>query len=82
MSGPMMRGCHTTGVLRMMDVTETITNTVEDYISVAVRLARDPGWHSAIRTRMIANKHRVYHDEACIVALQDFLDRAVRTEPH
>src|SRR5262245_50988794 len=78
MSGPLMRGRHTTAVLRMMDVTETVTETVDDFVAVAQRLATDPAWYAGVKDRMRANKHRVYRDRACITALEEFLIRATR----
>jgi predicted O-linked N-acetylglucosamine transferase (SPINDLY family) len=62
----------------MMGVTETIADTVEGFVATAVGLARDPAWHAEIKARMAASKDRVYRDEACIAALNDFLDRVAR----
>jgi protein O-GlcNAc transferase len=78
MRGAMMRGRHTAAILQRMEVTETITETVNDYVSVAVRLGREASWRQAIRHRIAQNKHRVYRDLACISALEEFLDRSVR----
>ena len=78
MAGPLMRGRHTTGVLKMMGVTDTIAASIDDYVSIALRLGRDPAWRDALRQRMAANKHRVYRDRACIAALEDFLERVAR----
>jgi predicted O-linked N-acetylglucosamine transferase (SPINDLY family) len=78
MAGPLMRGRHTTAVLTMMGVTETITTTVDDYVAVAQRLATDKAWRATIRERMRNNKHRVYRDRACIDALEEFLLRVMR----
>jgi protein O-GlcNAc transferase len=78
MAGPLMRGRHTTAVLTMMGVTETITTSVDDYVTVAQRLATDTAWRAAMRERMKANRHRVYRDPACIEALQEFLLRVTR----
>lgn len=77
-AGPLMRGRHTTAVLTMMGVTDTIARTVDDYVSVAQRLATDATWRNAIKERMGATKHRVYRDRACIDALEEFLLRVVR----
>jgi predicted O-linked N-acetylglucosamine transferase (SPINDLY family) len=62
----------------MMGVTETVTDTVDDYISAAVRLARDVPWRTAVKSRISQNKHRVYLDNTCISALEDFLNCAAR----
>ena len=62
----------------MMGVTETIAATIDDYVSIAARLANDPAERQALRERMKANAHKVYRDRACIAALEDFMERAVR----
>ncbi|HEU0216219.1 MAG TPA: tetratricopeptide repeat protein, partial [Stellaceae bacterium] len=80
MPGRFMRGRHTMAILRMMDVGETIVETIDDYVSVAVRLARDLPWRSAVKARISAGKHRVYRDRTPIAALQEFLSRVARPE--
>ena len=57
-------------ILRMMGVTETITETIDDYVSIAVRLARDLPWRSAVKAKISASKHRLYFDRACISGLE------------
>ncbi|HEY7997247.1 MAG TPA: tetratricopeptide repeat protein [Pseudolabrys sp.] len=79
MAGQLMRGRHSSAILRMMGVTETLAETVDDYVSIAARLAKDPAERQALRERMKAGEQKVYRDRACISALEDFLDRAVRS---
>jgi protein O-GlcNAc transferase len=76
--GDLMRGRHSAAVLRMMDVTDTIAATLDDYIALAVRLVREPDLRAALKAKIAANKQRVYGDMACIMGLEDFLDRAAR----
>jgi protein O-GlcNAc transferase len=78
MAGPMLRGRHTTAILTMMGVTETISETVDDYVRAAVRLAQDASWRMAIKQKIAANKQRVYRDRTCITALENFLDQVAR----
>jgi protein O-GlcNAc transferase len=78
--GDLMRGRHTMAILEMMGVTETIADTVDEYISLAVHLARDPGWRNVVRRRIAENKHRVYRDRECIAALEEFFCRVARGE--
>jgi protein O-GlcNAc transferase len=78
MPGPLMRGRHTMAILKMMGVTETIAESIDSYVSVAIRLARDLAWRTAVKRRLAANKHRVYRDRTCISALEEFLDRVAR----
>jgi len=76
--GSLMRGRHSAAILTMMGVGDTIVSTIDDYVAAAVRLACDEPWRMAIKHRIAANKHRLYRDEACIVALQDFLESVAR----
>jgi len=76
--GALMRGRHSTAILTMTGVTETIAETLDDYVATAVRLAREPAWRAAVAGRLAAGKHRVYRDHATIAALETFLDAAAR----
>jgi predicted O-linked N-acetylglucosamine transferase (SPINDLY family) len=80
LSAPLMRGRHSMAVLKMMGVEETITQTVDDYILTAIRLAQDLQWRIAVKNRISENKHRVYRDSTCISALEEFLTKAVGRE--
>jgi protein O-GlcNAc transferase len=75
---PTMRGRHCSAILRMLGVTETIATTVDDYVAIAVRLAKDPDARKRISSRMGENKQRLYRDRAPVTALEDFLEAAVR----
>jgi predicted O-linked N-acetylglucosamine transferase (SPINDLY family) len=77
-AGPLMRGRHSMAILQMMDVTQTIAETVDDYVSIAVRLAKDAPWRAAVKADIAARKHRIYRDGACISGLERFLDRVGR----
>jgi protein O-GlcNAc transferase len=78
MPGPLMRGRHSAAILRMMGVTETIAESIDDYVMTAVRLGNDAAWRSTVKGRIRANKFRVYRDDACVRALEEFLERVVR----
>jgi predicted O-linked N-acetylglucosamine transferase (SPINDLY family) len=79
MEGAFMRGRHSAAILQMMGITDTIARDVDDYVSIAARLAHDPGARKLLSRRIAENKQKVYRDRACIVALEDFLERAVRS---
>jgi protein O-GlcNAc transferase len=78
MLGPMMRGRHAPAILTMIRVTETIAATLNEYVQIAIRLALEQDWRMTVRERMRANSHKAYRDRACILALEDFMDRAAR----
>jgi protein O-GlcNAc transferase len=76
--GELMRGRHSSAILTMMGVTETIVSTRDEYIDLAVRLGLDVKWRKQISKKIAANKHLVYRDKTCITALEDFLERVVK----
>jgi predicted O-linked N-acetylglucosamine transferase (SPINDLY family) len=82
LAGEMMRGRHTTAILDMMDISETTARTIEEYVSIAGVLGRSAAGRIELSAKIAANKHRVYRDRDCIVALEAFLDRAVRNGAH
>lgn len=73
-----MRGRESGAILTMMGVTETIAGSLDEYVALAVRLGKDPEWRLHISGRTAGNKHRLYRDRACIKALEDFLEGAVK----
>jgi protein O-GlcNAc transferase len=77
-AGEMMRGRHTAAILDMMDVRETTARTIDEYVSIAGLLGRNTAKRAELSAQIANNKHRVYRDRECIVALEAFLDRAVR----
>ncbi len=78
--GAFMRGRHSAAILEMMGVTETIARDLDDYIAIAARLANTPEERLKISNRMGMAKDKIYGDRACITALEDFLEQAVRGE--
>jgi predicted O-linked N-acetylglucosamine transferase (SPINDLY family) len=78
LAGSLMRGRHSSAILTMMGVTDTVAATIDDYVDIATRLALDPVWRADIATLMKENRHRVYRDRDCITALEDFLERVAR----
>ena len=79
--GDLMRGRVSAGILRMMGMPDTIAETIDGYVSLAVRIAKDPAWRTELRSRVTRDRQRLYRDRTCIVALQDFLERAARGTP-
>lgn len=75
--GAFMRGRHAYAILKMMDVEATIAEDVEDYVSIAVRLALDPAWRSTISGLIAQRKHKIYEDKAYIAAMERFFMQVV-----
>ena len=79
--GALMRGRHSAAILQMMGINQTIAGSIEDYIGIAARLAMDREYRRAQAFEIVSRKPAVYRDRACIAALEDFLDQAVRRTP-
>lgn len=76
--GATMRARHSLAILNMMGVTDTIATDIDNYVAIAARLAHEPEVRRALSRRIAENKHKVYRDRACITALEDLIERAVR----
>jgi predicted O-linked N-acetylglucosamine transferase (SPINDLY family) len=76
--GRFMRGRHSSAILERMGVTETIAESLDDYVSIAIRLGREIPWRNDVRWRVAERKHRIYRDKDSIAALEDFLERVAR----
>ncbi|MEA2739864.1 MAG: hypothetical protein QOH05_3171 [Acetobacteraceae bacterium] len=75
--GRFMRGRHTAAILRRIGCAATIADSLDTYVSIAVRLARDPVWRAQVREAVAARKHHAFNDMAYIRALEAFLAEAV-----
>lgn len=76
--GDLMRGRVSAGMLRMMGMPEAIAQTIDGYVALAVRIARDPAWRQQLKSRVMSDRQRLYRDRACIAGLEAFLERAAR----
>lgn len=76
--GALMRGRHSAAILQMMGITETIAKNLDEYVTIAARLANDPTERQVLSGRIAESKERVFRDRTCIAALETFLESAVR----
>lgn len=75
--GRMMRGRQTYGMLKHIDIEDTIATDVEDYVRIAVRLGQDRAWRDDISRRIRENKHKLFNDPHPVRALEAFYRWAV-----
>src|SRR6516165_5862091 len=76
--GDLMRGRHTAAMLDMMGMTATVCESIEEYVELAVGLARDVAWRAEVKRMIAASKRAIYRDRICIAALEEFLDQVAR----
>ncbi|WP_293125033.1 tetratricopeptide repeat protein [Microcoleus sp. bin38.metabat.b11b12b14.051] len=77
--GEFMRGRHSSGILQMLGVTETIAQTAAEYVEIAVKLGLEPELRDGIADRMFQSHGSLYGDTACVAALSAFYCRAVES---
>jgi protein O-GlcNAc transferase len=76
--GDLMRGRHSAAMLDMMGMTTTVCASIEEYVELAVGLARDLARRAEVKRMIATGKTAIYRDRTCIAALEEFLDRVGR----
>jgi predicted O-linked N-acetylglucosamine transferase (SPINDLY family) len=73
--GRFMRGRHACGMLRMLELEETIASNKDDYVEIAVRLALDEAHRSAVADKVRQRIDRIFDDATPIRALEEHVRR-------
>jgi protein O-GlcNAc transferase len=76
--GALMRGRHSSAILSRIGVGETVADSIDEYVSIATRLAANSGKRRRISLKIDGNKRRLYRDRDCIAWLEDFIENAAR----
>jgi len=79
-AGQFLRGRLASGVLQRMGLGELVAASEEEYVDLAVRLARDGDYRDQVRRRIQSGRHVLYRDPAPIRALEEFLQSACNTD--
>jgi protein O-GlcNAc transferase len=75
--GLFMRGRHTAAILRRIGCEATIAGSLDAYVDIAVRLARDPAWRAELRRAVAERKHLAFRDTDYVRGLEQFVAGAV-----
>jgi len=75
--GPTMRCRQTAALLRRLDASELIARDEDHYVELAVALARDEARLAELRTRLFANRERLFGSQETVVALAEFLQQVM-----
>ncbi|MEW6002783.1 MAG: tetratricopeptide repeat protein [Nitrospirota bacterium] len=68
--GAFMRQRHSFGILKMMGMMDSVVNSTDEYVALAVRIGQDPDYRRRISDKISASKHRIYRDGTCISAFE------------
>jgi predicted O-linked N-acetylglucosamine transferase (SPINDLY family) len=74
--GELMRSRHTGAILKRLELDELIARDVDDYVRIAVELARSADWRAELRQKIRERKHRLYDDRTVVAAFAEFLATA------
>jgi protein O-GlcNAc transferase len=76
--GQFGRGRLSYGMLKVMDVTDTIAQTEAEYIEIAVRLGLDLPWRQSIVEKIRSQHDVLFEDQTCVRAFEEFLKSKVK----
>lgn len=79
MEGRFMRGRFASGILKRMNLPELVASGEEEYIALAVRLARDAEYRQAVRQRIGQARDALFDDTEPVRALEDFLEAQLQS---
>jgi predicted O-linked N-acetylglucosamine transferase (SPINDLY family) len=77
--GEFMRGRQSYGILKRLNITETIAKNESEYIKIAVKLGNDSMWREKIRNKIKSNNYQIYNDLLCITKLEEFYLQSVQS---
>ncbi|MDF0555519.1 tetratricopeptide repeat protein [Kamptonema sp. UHCC 0994] len=73
--GEFMRGLHADSFLKMLGVTDTITQNEVEYIDIAVKLGLELEWRREISERMSQRQDYLFDDRVCVAGLENFYQK-------
>ena len=74
--GDLMRGRQSAGILKQLEITDTIATNADEYVEIAVRLGLDHGWREQVAHQVHERQDRLFHDRSFLPALEEFFSRA------
>ena len=68
-----MRGRHTYGILKILDIDETIATSKKNYVEIAVKLANEKKFRNSIIDKMKKNKNKLFNDDKSLKFLEEVI---------
>ena len=68
-----MRGRHTYGILKILDIEETIASSKKEYIEIAVKLASDINFRNFIVNKIKKHKNKLFNDDKPVRFFEDVI---------
>jgi protein O-GlcNAc transferase len=70
--GEFFRGRQSLGILQLLEVTETIASSEENYLEIAIKLGLDHEWRWQIIEKLQTNYAQLPQDPSCVYTLENF----------
>ena len=80
MPGDLMKSRQSYGILKMIDVLDTVAYTETEYVDIAIALGQDPQLRQDIKNKIANKKLTLFDDRRCIDSLEQFYRSVVNTE--
>lgn len=74
--GEFMRGRHSYAMLKAIDYDELITDSLDEFLALCVKLGQDRKYHESVVENLRAKKHKLFYDKEPI----EYLDRFFKAE--
>ena len=68
-----MRGRHTYGILKILDIDETIAISKKNYVEIAVKLANEKNFRNSIVDKIKKNKNKLFNDDISLKFLEEVI---------
>ena len=68
-----MRGRHTYGILKILDIDETIATSKKNYVEIAVKLANEKKFRNSIIDKIKKNKNKLFNDDKSLKFLEEVI---------
>jgi predicted O-linked N-acetylglucosamine transferase (SPINDLY family) len=73
----LMRGRHTTAILKLLELSNCVAASPIEYINLCLELCNNPQQLLKIKRHILSNYTRLFNDDSCIKALDNFLKERI-----
>lgn len=78
---PMFAGRCTYGFYKLMNITDLVASTRDEYVQLAVKLANDKEWAADLRQKIKDRNHVLFESQSAMPAWNQFLEEVATGKP-
>jgi protein O-GlcNAc transferase len=80
LEGNFFRNRQASAILRNIEITETITNSIQEYVDITIKLLNNGSLLNSIKEKIALNKHFLYKNNKPIRSLENFIFKKLKNE--